>query len=207
MMREPSWALIPMKRFSEAKSRLRSVLPDPARAALARDMFERVLAAAVSCDERAVVTNCASVAEVSQRAGAHVLWDPPQALGLGGLIDHALRELSALGARRAVVLMGDLPRLEARDVAQLLEQLASCDLAIAPDQRGTCTNALATKLPCPFETAFGDPASFALHAQRARAFGLRVHELESVRIAYDVDVPSDLLDGPNAWAAPANQLR
>jgi 2-phospho-L-lactate guanylyltransferase len=206
-MIDASWSLIPMKRFSDAKSRLRGVIADAARASLARDMFERVLSAAVSCSRTAVVTNCASVADVSQRSGAHVLWDPPSAAGLGALIDHALRELHALGAKRAVVLMGDLPRLEARDVTLLLAELAASDVVIARDQRGSCTNALAIELPCPFDTAFGNPSSFALHLQRARALGLSVSALENARIAHDVDIASDLEADAGAALTATNQVR
>jgi 2-phospho-L-lactate/phosphoenolpyruvate guanylyltransferase len=198
-----SYALIPMKRFEDAKSRLRGQLPDAARGALAQAMFERVLGAAQACsalDGIVVLTNDDEVARLAQRAEAHVLRD--RALpkpGLGGLLDDALTRLPALGATRAIVLMADLPYLEALDIACLVEALEQSDMAIVADARGTCTNALAAHLPMQFATAFGDPQSYLLHTQSARAHGLRLAQLQNARIAHDVDTRDDL-PRDAAWA-------
>jgi 2-phospho-L-lactate guanylyltransferase len=193
---ERVFALIPMKRFADAKSRLRAHVPDEARMALAVAMFERVLFAAKQCRGLtgvAVLTNGADVALLAQRAGAHVLYDAAlQVPALGQLVDAALPQLLALGADSVVVLMADLPYLEARDLEQLLAALASCDIALAPDARGTSTNALAVRLPFELATAFGDPDSYALHVLRARERGLRVAEVHSAGIAHDVDTHDDL---------------
>jgi 2-phospho-L-lactate guanylyltransferase len=193
---EHTFALIPMKRFADAKSRLRAHVPDEARMALAVAMFERVLFAAKQCRGLAgvaVLTNGADVALLAERAGAHVLHDAAlQAPALGPLIDAALPQLLALGADSVLVLMADLPYLEARDVEQLLAALASCDIALAPDQRGTSTNALAVRLPFELDTAFGEPDSYALHVLHAREHGLRVAEVHGAGIAHDVDTHEDL---------------
>jgi 2-phospho-L-lactate/phosphoenolpyruvate guanylyltransferase len=196
-----AWALIPMKRFDQAKSRLRDTLSAPARLALAQAMFGHVLAAAGHCDRIegvAVLTNGSDVAEFAVRAGVHVLHDAMlERPTLGRLIDAALDELPALGATRALVLMGDLPQLAIDDVARMVDALEHADLAIAPDRHGRCTNALALHLPRTRATAFGNPDSYALHMDSARQHGLRVHELQSARLAHDVDTPNDL---PSAHA-------
>jgi 2-phospho-L-lactate guanylyltransferase len=197
------FALIPMKRFAQAKSRLRAHVPDQARMALALAMFERVLAAAQSCSAlsgSAVLTNGDDVALLARRAGAHVLHDAElETPVLGTLIDAALAELHTLGADAALVLMADLPYLETRDLERMVATLASCDVALAPDLRGRSTNALAVRLPFTINTAFGDPESFALHAQRARDHGLRVADVHGARLAHDVDTPDDLPQDA-AWA-------
>jgi 2-phospho-L-lactate guanylyltransferase len=201
-----AYVVIPMKSFRDAKSRLRDRLSDAERCGLARAMFERVLSAARQCSAEAqtlVLTNGPDVAELAQAGGAEVLWDPelPEiATGarLGALIDAALLRLTARGAARALVLMGDLPFIEAQDVAELLDALERCDLALAPDARGPCTNALAVRLPIAFPTAFGHPHSYAVHSERARERGLRLSELGNRRLAHDVDTAEDLPSGA-AW--------
>jgi 2-phospho-L-lactate guanylyltransferase len=197
------FVLIPMKRFSAAKSRLREQLPDAARMALALAMFERVLVAAKqsgAVSGCAVLTNGPDVALLARRAGAHVLYDAAlEAPTLGTLIDAALPELQALSADSALVLMADLPYLEARDLESMIDALATCDVALAPDARGRSTNALAVRLPFELRTAFGDPDSFTVHTQRARQHGLRVASVQSQRLAHDVDTPDDL-PADSAWS-------
>jgi 2-phospho-L-lactate guanylyltransferase len=190
------WALIPMKRFTDAKSRLGDHVSSDARAALAQRMFEQVAAAALQCasvDRVAVLTNGRDVAVRAAELGLHVLYDATlTAPSLGELIDAALRELHALGAKSAVVLMGDLPDIEAQDVALMADALTHAELALSRDIRGTCTNALSMRLPMRFDTAFGDPNSYAVHLRRAQSHGLQVEEVPSPRIAHDVDVFADL---------------
>ena len=199
-----TYVVIPMKSFRQAKSRLRERLSDAERSALARAMFERVLDAARGCTT-VVLTNGADVAEHARSAGAEVFWDPelPASISaanmrLAELIDAALIRLAARGATRALVLMGDLPFIEARDVAELLEALERCDVALAPDARGPCTNALALRLPAAFPTAFGHPRSYAVHSERARERALRLSELGNPRLAHDVDTAEDLPENA-AW--------
>ncbi|HEX4351895.1 MAG TPA: 2-phospho-L-lactate guanylyltransferase [Polyangiales bacterium] len=193
-----TFALIPMKRFDQAKSRLRGQLSDGARDALARSMFARVLAAADGCsaiDRVAVLTNGDEVARLAADAGAHVLPDPnPPLDSLGALIDRAWSQLPALGAERAVVLMADLPYLDASDVAALAAALDGSDLALVKDRRGHSTNALALRLPARFASAFGQAESYRLHLARATEHGLVVAQLDQPRIAHDVDIPEDLPD-------------
>jgi 2-phospho-L-lactate/phosphoenolpyruvate guanylyltransferase len=182
---------------------LRGQLPDAARGALAQAMFERVLGAARACstlDGIVVLTNDDGVDRLAQRATAHVLRD--RALpkpGLGALLDDALARLPSVGATRAIVLMADLPYLEALDIAELVDALERADMAIVSDLRGTCTNALAVRLPLPFATAFGDPQSYAVHTQTARAHAMRLTQLQNARIAHDVDTGEDL-PRDTAWA-------
>ena len=196
-----TFALIPMKRFEDAKSRLRGQLPDAARGALARAMFERVLGAARVCNSLAgivVLTNDDAVDRLAQGAAAHVLRDRtlPKP-GLGGLLDDALARLPAFGATRAIVLMADLPYLEARDITGLVDALEHADMVLVSDLRGTCTNALAVRLPLHFATAFGDRVT--VHTQAARTHAMRLVQQQNARIAHDVDTAEDL-PRDAAWA-------
>lgn len=189
-----SWVLIPMKRFASAKSRLGAQLAEAERAALARSMFERVLGAARACgeNETCVITNGDDVAELAQRAGAHVLRDPQPTAALGALMDWGIEQLLARHATRVLMLMGDLPRILASDVRACFEALEEVEMVLCADRRRRSTNALGLRVPFAEPTAFGHAESYALHLARARALGARVRELANPRIAHDVDTPADL---------------
>jgi 2-phospho-L-lactate guanylyltransferase len=167
-------AVIPIKRFERGKTRLGERLSDAARAELSRSMFERVLEASLACPQLSgavVLTDADDIARDVERRGAEVLVDPDGAPKLGALIDAAFAHLRAQGVGVALVLMGDLPRVEARDLSALLAALETADLALAPDLSGVCTNAMALRFgPAAdqFKTAFGGPGSLELHARFAR---------------------------------------
>jgi 2-phospho-L-lactate guanylyltransferase len=110
---------------------------------------------------------------------------------LADVVDRALAEVSSLGAKTAVVLMADLPRIEPGDVGALLAALEGHDVALVRDHLGRHTNALALSPPTAMATCFGREDSFAAHCAAARAAGLRAVTVESERIAFDVDLPAD----------------
>lgn len=198
-------AVIPIKRFERGKTRLRERLSDLDRARLSQSMFERVLNASLACpqlDGALVLTDAVDIARDVRARGADVLVDPALAADaqltaarLGALIDAAFSHLRAQGVGVALVLMGDLPRVEPSDLTALLAALDGADLALAPDLRGECTNALALRFgPAAdrFRTAFGGPGSLELHANAARALGLRVRVETNPRLGLDLDTPADL---------------
>lgn len=203
-------AVIPVKRFERGKTRLRARLSDAARAQLSQSMFERVLRASLACaelDRTLVLTDAPEIARDVRARGADVLEDPDLVLledtsnpsltaaRLGTLIDAAFAHLRAQGVGVALVLMADLPRVEPGDLTALLAALDGADIALAPDLRGECTNALALRFgPAAnrFLTAFGRPGSLELHARSARELGLRVRIEENLRLGLDLDTPVDL---------------
>lgn len=205
MTTRPATAIIPIKRFENGKSRLGERLSADDRAQLSRRMFEHVLLTSLGCDAlhgALVVTDAPELAKEARARGADVL-DDRDAIGskpvttprLAALVDAGLAHLRAQSVSVALVLMADLPRILAADLVAMLTALNGHDLALAPDLRGTCTNALALRLtPATreFRTAFGHPGSLQLHASAARALGLEVCVQEQPRLALDVDVPADL---------------
>jgi 2-phospho-L-lactate/phosphoenolpyruvate guanylyltransferase len=192
---DPSvWALVPVKPFAQAKSRLRDVLGAPERAAFARSMVEHVLTVLRDAPEIAgtlVVTSCPEATALARSLGAAVVRDP-EAAKLAAIVDHGLADLAARGAPAALVLMSDLPRLAASDVRRLVELLADHDVVAVPDQSGDFTNALALRPPDRLLTSFGSRGSFDRHLASARAAGLRAAVHESPGLAFDVDEPADL---------------
>ena len=189
---KPAWAIVPAKSFARGKSRLTPVLARDERVGFARELFEHVLAVAraSTLDGVLVATDGDDVAELAERMGTHVFRDV-QGERLAALIDRALAYAAARGARTAVVLMADLPFLEARDIDALLTTLTSHDVVVVRDHRGPHTNALGLSPPTAIRTCFGRPDSFAEHCAAARAAGLRTVVLDNDRIAFDVDGPAD----------------
>jgi 2-phospho-L-lactate guanylyltransferase len=191
--------ILPVKSFAQGKTRLRTQLSDQARATLARDLFVRALCAALQCPRVSttyVITNGEDVASVvritDSERHAVVLRDPEPTRPLAELMDWALAEVCARGAARALILMADLPAIEAGDLELLCTALDFHDCVLVPDRRGQSTNALGLHLPFHGRTAFGQPDSLAQHQALARALGLRAWVLANARIAHDIDVPEDL---------------
>jgi 2-phospho-L-lactate guanylyltransferase len=209
-----AWALVPVKGFDRGKSRLGGLLDDRDREALARSMFDRVvgevlgaLAAAGEIGGTLVVTDADEVTERARMHGARAMRVPPVGPGrkLGAIVDEGLGALGALGAEAALVIMGDLPSLEADDVRALAAALADHDLVLAPDAAGTGTNALGTRLPAPMPTRFCGGASLAAHLDDARTLGLRLAICARPGLGFDVDQPADYSRIGEPPASPASE--
>ncbi len=192
------WALVPMKRREEAKSRLVPVLAPAARLALVRSMLEHVLGVlaavpgidgiAVASPERDTVPDDILVLSGAGR-------------GLNRALGRAVPTLKSLGAHQIVIVPGDLPYLATADVAALLTGLRASGCALASDERGSGTNAIALDLerlgPIAFRFLFGRN-SFARHVRQARALGLGPHVVQRPGLAFDLDEPEAF---STFWAA------
>ena len=179
-----------------AKTRLDHTLSPQARQELAWHMFERALFACTGCVGLAgtlVATDGDDIAAMSLRRGASVLRDSASATrGLSGVIDAALADLVARGATHALVLMADLPRVEPRDVSELIAVLRGSDMLVVPDQRRSGTGALGMKLDLGLHACFGHADSFMRHVREGRRVGARCRVIHNPRIAMDIDTFDDL---------------
>ncbi len=190
-----TWALIPVKAFERAKSRLSEALPEAERVRLARQLFRHVLEAtkAAPLVERvAVVSDSALVRAEANAAGALSLEDDTQQAGLAHVVDFALLELEARGAARTLICMGDLPHVTSSEINAVLRALDETQIVLVPDDSGMGTNAIAVASPSLLPSCLGHPDSLARHKARARGLGLSCRTLESPGIAFDVDTVQDL---------------
>jgi len=187
-------AILPVKRFELAKSRLAAALPPPARLALAEAMVADVLDALLAApflDGVVVITNEQSVARAAEAAGATVLPDPGEsgqsAAALIG-IEHA----RAQGVGRVLLVPGDCPALDGDTLRALLEPVGEAPgVTIVADRHGSGTNALVLTPPDAIEPGFG-PGSFERHRQRALAVGAAWRVAQLPALALDADTPEDL---------------
>ena len=185
--------ILPVKSFGAAKQRLADLLGGGARKALAQAMFSDVLATlrrVPELDEIAVVT--ADRAAESAAAGERVtlLHDSAQA-GQSEAALIGIRHALARGYERVLLVPGDTPLLEPRQVAALID--GTRGLVIVADRHGTGTNGLALSPPDAIEPSFG-PGSFARHVAAAEAAQLPYRAEEVPGLALDVDTPDDLVE-------------
>jgi 2-phospho-L-lactate guanylyltransferase len=116
-------AILPVKRFSEAKQRLGQSVADPLRRDLARAMVGDVLSALRDCAaiERTIVVTCEeSVAAAARYLGAIVVPDAAEA-GQSAAVTAGIERAVAEGFARALCIPGDCPALDPGEVAALLE--------------------------------------------------------------------------------------
>lgn len=201
-------AILPIKRFGAAKQRLASQLGNGARQALVQAMFQDVLASlrrVEALDAIVAVTGNATAARAAHGEGVAVLDDSEEsghneaaAVGIAYAVEH--------GFERVLLVPGDTPLLDARDLDSLLrdptaEQLG---LVVVPDRHGYGTNALLITPPDSVAPAFGS-GSRERHERLAAEAGVscRVDVLDS--LAIDIDTPEDLEELAGLLDDPANR--
>ncbi len=187
-------AVLPVKRFDAAKQRLAAGIDDERRAELAAAMLADVLEAigtARSIERTIVVTSEPVAAEMAVAAGAEVLPDPDEG-GHSGAALAGIAQARAAGAECVVLLPGDCPLLDPRELERLLTGLPARYVAIVPDRHGTGTNALALSPPDAIEPSFGE-GSCARHVAAAREAGLPFNVEEPPSLALDLDTPADVV--------------
>jgi 2-phospho-L-lactate guanylyltransferase len=187
-------AILPVKRFGAAKSRLAAGIERERRAMLAAAMLEDVLeaiAAARTIERTIVVTAEPHAAELAGAAGAEVLSD----FADEGHSEAALAGIAAAEARGAdcvVLLPIDCPLLDPRELDRLLTGVPGHYVAIVPDRHGTGTNALVLAPPSAIRPAFGE-GSCARHVAAAREAGVPYGVEELASLGLDLDTPADVV--------------
>jgi len=197
-------AILPVKRFGLAKTRLSDALPVAARRRLSRAMVADVLDALVAApglDAVAVVTNEPSVAALARSAGARVLPDPHEAGQSAAALIGVAHALDG-GFARALLVPGDCPALDGATLQALLSPPVDPPaVTIVADRHGIGTNALLLSPPDVIEPGFG-AESFERHRLRARAAGAAWHVAALPGLALDIDTPDDLTELRGASAGP-----
>jgi len=188
-------AILPVKRFAQAKQRLGASVADPLRLELARAMVGDVLAALAeteAIDFTIVVTGEPSVADAARAQGGIVIDDTAQdsqsaAVLLG--VERARDE----GADRVLCIPGDCPTLDPADLEALLSPSAGKgpEVVIVPDRHGTGTNGLLLTPPGAISPSFG-PDSCERHRALALAAGVLSRIERPPSLLLDIDTGADL---------------
>lgn len=187
-------AIVPVKRFDAAKQRLAAGIEDERRrqlvAAMAADVLEAI-GDARGVARTIVVSGEPAIAELAAAAGAETLPEPFE----GGHVEAALAGIARAesdGARAVVLLPGDCPLLDPRELDRLLTGVPTPYVGIVPDRHGTGTNALVLSPPGAIVPAFG-AGSRKRHVDLARRAGVPFGVEELASLGLDLDTPADVV--------------
>jgi 2-phospho-L-lactate guanylyltransferase len=204
-------AILPVKRFAAAKSRLGESVEEGLRARLARAMVADVLQAlsqTASIELTIVVTREPSLPATARAHGALLVEDSAEqgqsaAVTLG--VQHAL----AAGFERVLCIPGDCPALDPTELDALLAQADERSVVVVPDRHGTGTNGLLLTPPDAIAPAFG-PGSCERHRALAHEAGVDCRMAHPSSLLLDVDTGADLAALRDRLAgadAPAERTR
>ena len=186
--------MLTIKRFDAAKQRLAAGLDGERRrelaAAMAADVLEAI-AAARAVERTIVVTGDPIAQGIAAEFDAEVVPDPADE----GHVQAALAGIAraeADGAECVVLLPGDCPLLDPRELDRLLTGVPERYVAIVPDRHGEGTNSLVLRPPSAIVPSFGE-GSRARHVDAARAAGIPFAVEEIPSLGLDLDTPADVI--------------
>ena len=208
-------AILPVKRFAQAKQRLGASVADPLRLDLARAMVGDVLAAlaeTTAIELTIVVTGEPSVADAARTQGAIVIDDTAQA-GQSAAVALGIERALSEKMQRALCVPGDCPTLDPAELADLLRApgdrrsgdgtvttdaidrlhagSGGAEVVIIPDRHDTGTNGLLLAPPDAVRPSFG-PDSCERHRTLALAAGVRWRIERPASLLLDIDTSEDL---------------
>jgi 2-phospho-L-lactate guanylyltransferase len=187
-------AVVPVKRFAVAKSRLAPGVEDARKPELVAAMVADVLEAigqARAIERTIVVSQEPRAADLAAAAGADLVSDFDDASHSAAALA-GVRAAAASGARCVALLPGDCPLLDSRELDKMLTGVPDPYVAVIPDRHGTGTNALVLAPPDAIEPSFGE-GSKARHVAAARAAGIPFGVEELPSLGLDLDTPADIV--------------
>lgn len=202
-----TFAIVPVKRFENAKSRLSSMLDTQDRITLSSLMLEdtlQILSVAPPLTQVIIVSADKRADEIATKHGATFLPEEKEK-GVNSavaLADGYCIEKEAADA--TIVIPHDLPLLDSIVISkacELAEKESTC-IVICPSVRYDGTNMLLRKPPSVIGT-FYETDSYNMHVRTAIKLGIPVKPLLSKSLMYDIDTPEDalqLIKGENVAA-------
>jgi 2-phospho-L-lactate guanylyltransferase len=188
-------AILPIKRFSAAKSRLDGELSDGTRRALAEAMVTDVLIAlrrTRRVDDVLVVSGEHAAVALAAGYDAAAVIDDPDDASHSAAAERGIAAALERGAARVVLVPGDCPALDPVELDALLGRPdQGPEVLIVPDRHGTGTNALVLTPPTVIRPAFG-VGSRARHEELAAVAQAAATVVDVPTLGLDVDTLDDL---------------
>lgn len=188
------WAIVPVKPFTRAKSRLAAVLTTAERVELAEKLLRHTITTVQQVQEITgvlVISRDNKALAVAREAGAHTV----QESGMPELNHALMRATQVIIAWRGgavLILPADLPLVAPEDLRDVVQQGAEeRTVVIAPDRAKDGTNALLVRPAGLIPYSYG-PGSFQRHCALVYDAGARLVIHNSPRLMLDIDVPADL---------------
>ena len=189
-----TWAIIPVKRLSLAKSSLSRALNPPQRRELVLNMLADVLNAvheARSVEGSIVVSPDEEILEFARTFDATGIAD--RGAKLNDSLELAIKHAMAKGATSILILPSDIPLLTAADVENIISIASSPRAAVIAPSKDNGTNALFLRPADVMNLRFGGE-SFPAHLAETRAADIRPQVYRSTTVSIDIDEIEDLLN-------------
>lgn len=192
-----TFAIVPVKRFENAKTRLSSMLDTEDRIRLSSLMLEdtlQILSVAPPLTQVIIVSADKRADEIATKHGAKFLHEEKEngVNSAVALADGYCIEKEAADA--TIVIPHDLPLLDTIVISkacELAEKESTC-IVICPSVRYDGTNMLLRKPPSVIGT-FYETDSYNMHVRTAIKLGIPAKPLLSKSLMYDIDTPEDAL--------------
>ena len=189
-----TFAIVPVKRFENAKIRLSSMLDIDDRIRLSSLMLDytlQVLASVPSLTQVVVVSGDNRAEEMAAEHGANFLREEKDS-GVNSAVAVADSYCMKEDADATLVIPHDLPLLDPDDISRasdLAKNESRC-IVICPSLRYDGTNMLLRKPPSVMGT-FYDSDSYNMHVKSAIKLSIPVKLFFSKTVMYDIDTPED----------------
>jgi 2-phospho-L-lactate guanylyltransferase len=188
-----TFAIIPVKRFENSKTRLSSILSPDERAKLAGLMLDDTLATLETIGLQVlVVSGDRRAKEIADSHGATFIREEKDN-GVNSAVALADRYcVNAEADATSIVVPQDLPLLNAGDINEMMgaAKEKKC-IAICPSLRYDGTNVLLRRPPNAINTHY-DNSSYEMHLKAASDAGIPAHVMELERLMFDIDTPQDV---------------
>jgi 2-phospho-L-lactate guanylyltransferase len=183
-------AIIPVKTFSKAKTRLS--LPQKTTAELCKLMFEEVLRTIVDSDidKIVVVTKDTDAIEIGKSYDIIQISDDSES-GVNNAVSLADKYLAKNGFDASIVFPQDIPFMQREDIDYLLKISSANSVLVVPSRRFDGTNALLRSPVNIMETHY-DEDSYKIHLHTGRKHTSKTSLVLMRRIMMDVDNNEDL---------------
>jgi 2-phospho-L-lactate/phosphoenolpyruvate guanylyltransferase len=188
------WAVVPVKPFNRAKSRLAGELVPEQRELLAASLLERTVRLLMPLPQVQgvlVISRDTKALSLARDLGAQTVQESgtPE---LNKALYRATQALRAWGAQAVLVVPADLPILAGEDVQNVIHMgRFHNSVVIAPDRHEHGTNLLFVRPPGLIPYSFGVD-SFSTHQRMAHEAGASTLIYRSERVSLDLDTPDDL---------------
>ena len=189
-----TWAIVPVKPFKQAKSRLSSALSPDQREALAQHLFRQCLHLLLSVKKFSgvlVVSRDSKALAIAHDYHAHTIQESGEP-ELNPALTRAAQILLTRNVQSIFVMPADLPFVTLDDIEQILHLGRFLHSAvIVPDSVEDGTNSLMLTPPNLIPFAFG-AGSFNRHKALIEQTGASLQIYRSERMGLDLDMPADL---------------
>jgi 2-phospho-L-lactate guanylyltransferase len=189
-----AFVIVPVKKLSEAKSRLSPLLSENERKQFCLEMLEDVLTAIRTTKgifKTIVMSKDPQILQVAKNF--HIFPFKESRSGLNQAISEAINWCISLNAKTTLILPADIPLVSSEDVSKILAFGRTSSMVISPSRWGNGTNALLLNPPRAVPAFYGRD-SFQRYIEEASKRGIPFHVYRSPRIAFDVDTTEDLAD-------------